>query len=124
MTKRDQPDDANLGRCPWQVPSWVVVVWRTHRGGPVPRVYTEERSDETLGDLELVCNEAVQSRGRGRGIHVMCVFFLSVWRYCCTRPSRYEIMNERAVRRIMIFKQPSLQGASFTATHSVKKMVY
>ena len=41
------------------------VVWRTHRGGPVARVYAE-RSAKTLGDLELVCNEAVQPRGRGR----------------------------------------------------------
>ena len=41
---RDQANDASVGRCPWQLLSRVVVVWRTHRGGLVPRVYTE-RSD-------------------------------------------------------------------------------
>ena len=52
--------------------SCVVMVCRTHRGGSIPRVYTE-RSDKTLGDLELVCNEAVQSRGRGPGIHSIII---------------------------------------------------
>ena len=39
-------DDANVGRCPWQVLSCVLsgCVGRTHRGGSIPRVYTE-RSD-------------------------------------------------------------------------------
>ena len=43
---------ANVGRCPWQVLSCVVVVWRTHRGGLVPRVYTE-RSEGLLVTLNL-----------------------------------------------------------------------
>ena len=41
-----------VGRCPWQVLSSVVVVWRAHRGGLVPRVYTE-RSDRLRMTLNL-----------------------------------------------------------------------
>ena len=49
---RDQANDASVGRCPWQLLSRVVVVWRTHRGGLVPRVYTE-RSDRPWVTLRL-----------------------------------------------------------------------
>ena len=42
----------HVGRCPWRVLSCVVVVWRTHRGGLVPRVYTE-RSDRPWVTLSL-----------------------------------------------------------------------
>ena len=49
---RDQANDASVGRCPWQLLSRVVVVWRTHRGGLVPRVYTE-RSDRPWVVLNL-----------------------------------------------------------------------
>ena len=35
--KRWYADDANVGRSPWHVLSFVVVVW-THRGGSVPLV--------------------------------------------------------------------------------------
>ena len=31
---------------------------------------------KTSGDLEVVCNEAVQSRGRGPGVHITPLFFL------------------------------------------------
>ena len=49
---RDQADDANVGRYLWQVLSCMVVVWRTHRGGSVPRVYTE-RSGRPWVTLKL-----------------------------------------------------------------------
>ena len=41
-----------MGRSPWQVLSCVVVVWRTHRGGLVPWVFTE-RSEVPLVTLNL-----------------------------------------------------------------------
>ena len=41
-----------VGQCSCQVLSCVVVVWRTHRGGLVPRVYTE-RSDRPWVTLSL-----------------------------------------------------------------------
>ena len=50
--ERDQAVDANVGRCLGQVLSCVVVVWKTHRGGSVPRVYTE-RSDRPWVTLNL-----------------------------------------------------------------------
>ena len=46
----------------------VVVVWRTYRGGSVPRVSTERSLGGGSGDLEVGCTEAVLSRGRGPGI--------------------------------------------------------
>ena len=50
-----------------------VVLWRTHReGGSVARVSTERGRGPlvTSGDLDLLCNEAVLSRGRGPGAHI------------------------------------------------------
>ena len=44
--------DANVGRSPWQVLSCVGLVWRTHRGGLVPRVFTE-RCEGPLAALNL-----------------------------------------------------------------------
>ena len=52
----------------------LVVAWRIRRGGSVSRVSTE-RSLGTPGDLELVCNEAVPSRGREPGFHPCCICF-------------------------------------------------
>ena len=49
----------------------MVVVWRTHRGGLMPRVYNEP-SDKNLDDLQVVCSEAVQFWGRRPGIHNCC----------------------------------------------------
>ena len=46
----------------------MVVVWRTHRG-EVGASDLHGMEWGTSGDLELVCNEAVQSRGRGPGFH-------------------------------------------------------
>ena len=63
------------GRRPGQVLSGVVVVLSTHRGGLVPRVYTERSDRASLGDYDLVCNEEVLSRGRGRGVHITPLFF-------------------------------------------------
>ena len=70
-----KPTTPTWGGCPGQVFSCfcVLVVRSTHRGGSVPRVYTE-RSDIPcfLGvTLNLIpCNEAVLYRGRGHGIHI------------------------------------------------------
>ena len=41
-----------VGRCPWQILSCVVEMWRTHRGGSVPRVFTE-RSEGPVVTLNL-----------------------------------------------------------------------
>ena len=49
-------------------------VWRTHRGGSVPRGQ-HGRESGTPGDLELMWNEAVLYRGREPRIHnwgIMC----------------------------------------------------
>ena len=45
-----------------------VVLWRTHSGRSIPRSGLHGTEGQTLGDIELVCNEAVQSRGRRPGI--------------------------------------------------------
>ena len=60
-----------VGRSPRQVLSCVVGVWTTHRGGWVPRVFTE-RSEGPVVTLNFVSHdsEAVHSRGRGPGIHI------------------------------------------------------
>ena len=58
-------DDAIVKRCPWQVLSGVAVcVEETLRWVGTSGLHGTECLNKTLGDLELVCNEAVPSRGR------------------------------------------------------------
>ena len=54
-----------MGRSPGLAISYVVVVWRTHRGGLVSRVLGERSESPIYVDLEPVSNEAVLSRGKG-----------------------------------------------------------
>lgn len=61
LDQRNQTDDANVGRCTWQVLSSVVVVSRTHREVSIDTSGLHGTKWQTLGDLELACNEAVRS---------------------------------------------------------------
>ena len=73
-----QANDANMGRSPWHVIYRVGWVW-TAQWFRASDLHGTEIG--TFGDLELVCNEAVQARARGPGgIHVI---FTSVYQVSC-----------------------------------------
>ena len=59
-----------VGRSPGQVFSYVVVVWRTHRGGLVSRVFSES----PMSTSNLCVMRRYYLGGRVSGIHITPVF--------------------------------------------------
>ena len=72
--------DDNVGRCPCRVLPCVVMVWRTRRGGSVPRVFTEG-SEVSLVTLNL-CVMRRYNVGEGDRVSTSIRFDISYLQMC------------------------------------------